>query len=276
MSQTVFQQLNRINVPISQDTFHHFPSCQRHSMERYLLRCGQHSETWHRQHVHSPQRPNDYPPQCLTLLQFCKTNTTLNSIPYDITPEDFSGKIKSWRESTTTSPSGRHLGRYKTLYAKFPIPPDITPDINVSALRMEFETKQKDIQTAIVTIINYCLRTGYALKRWHNIVNAMIFKETGNYKIHRLQVIHIYEADFNLIMAVKSWRQLLQYASSHNLISDGLFGCRPGREAQSLTSQEELQYDISFTTRRSAFHFNNHAKSCYDRIVLALASLANR
>ena len=77
----------------------------------------------------------------------------------------------------------------------------------------------------------------------------MIFKETGNYQIHRLRVIHIYEADFNLLLAVK-WRQLLQSADLLGLINEGLFGGRPGCEAQSLTFLEELKYDISFMTLR--------------------------
>ena len=38
-----------------------------------------------------------------------------NSTP-EITVEQLRGKMKVWRESTTTSPSGRHLGHYKSLF----------------------------------------------------------------------------------------------------------------------------------------------------------------
>ena len=34
-----------------------------------------------------------------------------------ITESEFKGKIKVWRETTSTSPSGRHLGHYKVLYS---------------------------------------------------------------------------------------------------------------------------------------------------------------
>ena len=34
----------------------------------------------------------------------------------EITVEQLRGKMKVWRESTTTSPSGRHLGHYKSLF----------------------------------------------------------------------------------------------------------------------------------------------------------------
>ena len=209
-------------------------------------------------------------PQCQSLLDSCKAATELDLLPYEITDTEFEGKIRSWSESTTTSPSGRHLGQYKALFTNIPEKDDeIHPD------DIPIKAKQAFIARAIISIINYCLRTGYVLERWKTIINTMIFKETGNYQIHRLRVIHIYEADFNLLLAVK-WRQLLQSADLLGLINEGLFGGRPGCEAQSLTSLEELKYDISFMTRRTLFNFDNDATSCYNRIIVALASLINR
>ena len=103
----------------------------------------------------------------------------------------------------------------------------------------------------------------------------MIFKDHNVYRIHRLRVIHIYEADFNLVLAVK-WRQLLHSAEQRELLHHGLYGGRPGCEAQSLTFLEEIKYDISYTSRRSLVNFDNDATSCYDRIIVSLASLINR
>ena len=89
----------------------------------------------------------------------------------------------------------------------------------------------------------------------------MIFKEPMNFQIHRLRVIHIYKADFNLLLAVK-WRQLLRSADDADLINKGQYGGRPGCEAQSLTLLEELKYDLSYLTRRSLVNFDNDATSC--------------
>ena len=135
--------------------------------------------------------------------------------------------------------------------------------------------KQEAIASLIVTLINYCIRNTYVLDRWKKIINVMIFKEHGNYKIHRLRVIHIYEADFNLILAVK-WRQLLRQADDRELINEGQYGGRPGCEAQSLTLLEELKYDLSYLTRRTLVNFDNDATSCYDRILVPFASIINR
>jgi hypothetical protein len=78
------------------------------------------------------------------------------------------------------------------------------------------------------------------LERWKTIVNVMIFKNSWDYRIHRLRVIHIYEADFNLLLAVK-WRQLLHHADTKGLLNPGQFGGRPGCEAQPLAFLKELK-----------------------------------
>jgi hypothetical protein len=140
---------------------------------------------------------------------------------------------------------------------------------------MSIEAKQEALRSLIISVINYCIRNTYVLERWKKIVNVMLFKEPDNHKIHRLRVIHIYEADFNLILAVK-WRHLLQRADATHLLNVGQYGGRPGCEAQSLTLLEELKYDLSYLTRRTLINFDNDASSCYDRIVVSLASIINR
>ena len=220
--------------------------------------------------LHGTYTHNITTPQCRELLQACQAQAELNSVPHELTFEEFRGKISRWRESTTTSPSGRHLGRYKALFTRVPTTAEDTNPEETS-----FAAKQESIARLKLAIINYCIRNTYVLNRWKTVVNVMIFKEPGNYKIHRLRVIHIYEADFNALLAIK-WRQLLHFADSHGLINSGQYGGRPGCEAQSLTLLEELKYDLAYLTRRSLFNFDNDATSCYDRILVPLASIINR
>ena len=51
--------------------------------------------------------------------------------------------------------------------------------------------------------LNYALTYGYTYQRWNKVVNVMLQKDEGNPRIHRLRVIHIYECDYNLLLAVK-------------------------------------------------------------------------
>ena len=158
---------------------------------------------------------------CKSVLLECKAVAALDALPAALSPSGFSGKIKKWREATTTSPSGRHLGRYKALFATGSYIPD--PDDNGQGAFEVFEAKQAAISELILRLINFCIDTGHVLERWKQIVNTMIFKDTRNYRIHRLRVIHIYEADFNLLLAVK-WRELLHAADRAGVINPGQYG----------------------------------------------------
>jgi hypothetical protein len=43
---------------------------------------------------------------------------------------------------------------------------------------------------------------GKSLEKWCNISTCMIEKNIGNPQIDKLRVIHIYEADYNLILKI--------------------------------------------------------------------------
>ena len=78
-----------------------------------------------------------------------------------------------------------------------------------------------------VELLNMAIENKYSYTRWQIIVNVMILKEPSNYKIHRLRVIHIYEHDYNLILATK-WRELIQKCTLNKTINDNQYGGVPG------------------------------------------------
>ena len=55
----------------------------------------------------------------------------------------------------------------------------------------------------------------------------MIPKDPGNNRIHRLQVIHIFEADYNLLLGVK-WRELIYRLEDTTVLHPDQHGSRPG------------------------------------------------
>ena len=77
----------------------------------------------------------------------------------------------------------------------------------------------------------------------------MILKEPGNVKIHRLQVLHIYEADYNGILAIK-YRQLMHHTIDHSLLHRNQFGSIPGRESITPVLITEMQNEITRLTRK--------------------------
>jgi hypothetical protein len=123
------------------------------------------------------------------LLRHCERVTELNTIPHQLTIEDSVSKLKIWCESTSTSPSGRHLGHYKTL-----LKPLTSDDLEYNEDQLNAD--RNALLHAHLNIINYCLKHGYSMERWKDILNIMILKEPGNTKIHRLRVLHLFEADY--------------------------------------------------------------------------------
>jgi hypothetical protein len=103
----------------------------------------------------------------------------------------------------------------------------------------------------------------------------MIYKEQGNVKIHRLRVIHLYEADLSLLWGVK-WRERMHKALKIKPLHQGQYLGLPGRDCTSLTYLEELRFYYSKLTRYTVANFDNDATACYDRILYAVASLAGR
>jgi hypothetical protein len=71
------------------------------------------------------------------------------------------------------------------------------------------------------------------------VVNAMLEKEPGDLKIHRLCVIHLYEADYNLMQSVK-WRQLLHLACDNQFKNESQVGSRLGKEAMDAFFMREM------------------------------------
>ena len=186
-----------------------------------------------------------------------------------ITAEQFNGKMKAWRETTSTLPSsGRHLGHYKSLFT----PPPIGSNED------EAETwvaMQKLIKRCYIQVVNYCIKHEYVLERWKNVTNMMIYKEAGNIKIHRLRIIYLYKADMSLMWGEHCRRAMRQAVDARSL-HQGQFGGLPGRDCTSVCFMEELRFEYATLTRFPMAHFDNDAAACYDRIVVALASLCGR
>ena len=103
----------------------------------------------------------------------------------------------------------------------------------------------------------------------------MILKQPGNHKIHRLCIIHLYEHDYNLLLAVK-WHSLIQHSVHTKKFNPGQYGGLPGHDTITPTIIKEFQYEISRASKHPLVHLDYDATACYDRIILPMASLVFR
>ena len=203
-----------------------------------------------------------------------------------LTEKEFRGKLQAWRESTSTSPSGLHLGHWKALIARHEYSEDeetvdvspATADESGSAhvsKKEEWDHMQRELFDLHLNLLNYALERGYSYRRWQTIVNSVLFKDTDNVKIHRTRIIHIYEADFNLMLGLK-WRMAMYQAEALKTLNDGQYGSRPSRNAIDPVMIEELQFEISRLSRRMFIQTNYDATACYDRIIPNLAMIVSQ
>jgi hypothetical protein len=202
------------------------------------------------------------------LIKQMKQKKTLDYISHCLTMKYWIGKLENWNENTYTSPSGMHLGHHKALTSKH----DLHPDSEAGAI---LETKRLTILQAQVDLIDYALHTGYSYNHWQHIVNVMILKEPNNLKIHRLQVIHLYKADFALLLGIK-WRDLIHHSVDHHLIHQSQYGCLPGKDSLLPAFIEELLNKISRASRKPQVKADFDTTTCFDRIIPNLASLLSQ
>ena len=200
-----------------------------------------------------------------SLLQHC-ARCVPEGLPF-ITLEEARECLQCWNEKTSTSPLGCHLGFYKAMVC-------LLRDPHKECDPVHLATCQETMLQAQVDLIDHCIKHGHTLNGWKNVLNVVIEKEPGNCKIHKLRVIHLFEADLSLFLSVK-WKQAQQNADQHGALSPLQFGGRPGHAAAALPFIKELKNEICCCSRRPLINMDNDAASCHDRIVLNLASLVN-
>jgi hypothetical protein len=130
--------------------------------------------------------------------------------------------------------------------------------------------------TAQANIINIPIQKGFSPKRWQKIVNAMLEKIPGRPYLHKLRVIHILEADYNLALKEIFGRRLLQNCEKHDKLGDIQDGFRKNRSTIRTLLQNELFCDYNKRLRINNFIGLTDISGCFDRIVTPLISLLNR
>jgi hypothetical protein len=102
-----------------------------------------------------------------------------------ILEEAFISKFKGWKESTSTSLSGQHLGHYKAIVTDL----DLKKQDPEKSHLCEWQT---NFVSALVKLLNIPLKYGFAPKQWCISLMVMIEKDPGNPGIKQLHVIHHY------------------------------------------------------------------------------------
>lgn len=132
---------------------------------------------------HQPDEDDTVSQNVRLLLQHLEQVQEMAATPSfpTISLEEFTSKLRVRSESTTTSPSGLHLGHYKkALIARHAYSSDLpddelTPEFRAN--RAELDMMQTDLLHLhlLALLLNYVLEGGYSYKRWQTIANTILF-----------------------------------------------------------------------------------------------------
>jgi hypothetical protein len=185
------------------------------------------------------------------LLSFAMPEAT-PTITSTLTEDQIKYGFKHWKETTSTSPSGRHLGHYRAI---------ISDDT---------------LRKCLTLFMNVTIKQGISISRWQKAANVMIEKDKGQPNINRLRIIHLFEADLNLFLKIQWGRRLIRHAKKHGLLHPCQHGSVPGSTTMDPIMLTQFTNDLCRILKHNLIRFDNDASACYDRIIVALAMLAAR
>ena len=183
-------------------------------------------------------------PETQALLHYLTTCPRYHP-PYSssISGDQFQSLYRSLDERTSSSPSGRHLGHYRTAAQS-----DILSSLHASMMSIPY-------------------LTGISPSRWRQTIDVMLEKKQGDRRIHRLRIVALQESDFNQANRLLIGRPLLHALEDHNHLPDIQYGSRPSKMCHSPVLNKVLTYEIHRYNKRPLAYIENDAVGCYDRII---------
>ena len=193
------------------------------------------------------------PSEANELLQSFSKKTNVKDIPLLPSWQDFTKFIQNATEKTSSSPSGRHYGHYKSLLHSAP-----------------------SILKGIYKVMCLSLQHGIVLDRWKNTVTTLICKDNHTPYIHRLRPLHIVEAELQFFSKYQWSHRLINQAERLQNISQSQFGGRKYKQAQSSVINSIVTFDLH-RQLRLPFSFNDDdLRANYDRELAHFSAIETR
>ena len=188
-------------------------------------------------------------------------NPTVNFISL----EDYKTGFKKWKESITTSSSGRHLCHHHSL---------LVPDgVHYEKEEQNFSKRMWNIHHKITSIV---MRNETPLNRWLTSIVNLLPKDIGRHKIHRLRLMNTCESEYNLILKYFWTKKGIQKAEDNKWLGKNQTGGRRNTSAVETATINEIMLDTHRLTKVPLCIHQDDAKACYDRIIRSHAILNSR
>ncbi len=198
-----------------------------------------------------PSELSKYTRLLVNALRMPKSVWDLQPMTTTVTTEENSTAWKKQKERTASEPDGLHFGHYKTA----------AQDPFLSSL------------DALIRSLPYTY--GFAPKLWRQITDVCIPKKAGVLDVELMRTIQLMHSEANMNNK-KLGREVMANAESAGSMVSEQYGSRKQRRAIVAALDKRLTIDLCRGKRVACGYCVNDAKSCYDRILHSVASLALR
>ena len=125
------------------------------------------------------------------------------------------------------------------------------------------------------TMANIPYASGYTPHAWTQMTDVLIPKKSHSSLVEKLRIIVLFHAMFNMNNK-RVGREMVANAERLQQIPWEVYGGRKRHQAIECATNKVLTMDIARLEHRSSAICSNDAKSCYDRILHAIASICMR
>jgi len=139
-----------------------------------------------------------------------------------------------WPKRMATSPSGWHLGVYKSLLK----------DQHHKKQGEPTMTKGIDIMREIFRLLVLAVKHTHIFEWWKTIWNLYLEKDLGRLHLDQLCTLHIIEANYNLLLKWHSSLGFIARAETTDSLSECQSGGHVGQSAINLACQKSSLFEI--------------------------------
>ena len=125
------------------------------------------------------------------------------------------------------------------------------------------------------TVSHIPYSTGIVPETWKRGVCCMLPKKANSDKVTDLRTIVLQECEYNFNNK-KIGKEAMRHAERNGFIAKEQYGSRKGKRAIDHVLNKRLSYDLMRFSRRPGALCSNDAKSCYDRVLHSIVSIAFR
>jgi hypothetical protein len=136
-------------------------------------------------------------------------------------------------------------------------------------------SRDKEIAEFDATMANIPYASGLTPKAWTQMTDVLIPKKSHSSLVEKLRIIVLFHAMFNMNNK-RIGREMVANAERLKQIPWEVYGGRKRHRALECATNKVLTMDIARLEHRSTAICSNDAKSCYDRILHAIASICMR